>query len=181
MKIFPAQVPSISSSSSVTEYFAQTRWTPTRWRQQESNVRRDSICRHLISCTFPMSIPEPFEGFESLLVEFFFQCKLYFSSLVDPKSKEKQWLGFMLFQFTGTTRQWAELLVTTGIPNLRNVAELVYIMKLCFKADPQLDVDSFLERATMTAETTRPFTSYYKKFTTYYESDQVNQVAVEVI
>lgn len=131
IKIFPAKVPIICSSLSVTEYYAN---------KMEAAVQQG----HAVFCLpafdsvhfpqlFPMGIPAPFEGFESPLVGFFLQCEPYFSSLVDPKPEEKQWLGFTLSQFTNSARQWAELLGTTGVSRLRSMAELVGILKVCLK------------------------------------------------
>ncbi|KAF4091804.1 hypothetical protein AMELA_G00041080 [Ameiurus melas] len=39
-----------------------------------------------------MEFPNPFDGFFSTLEYFLLDCQVYFSSLLDPKPEEKQWL-----------------------------------------------------------------------------------------
>lgn len=52
----------------------------------------------------------PFNGIESHL-KGLLQCQFYFENLLDPKSEERQLLGFMLTRFTGPARWWSKLLV----------------------------------------------------------------------
>lgn len=85
----------------------------------------------------------PFNGFESSLNGFFIECQLYFRSLLDPKLKERQWLGIMLSQFIGSVWQWVELLIATGNFALGSVAEFVCLLRVIYrKGDFNFNVEN---------------------------------------
>ncbi|XP_053486032.1 carcinoembryonic antigen-related cell adhesion molecule 5-like [Ictalurus furcatus] len=55
-----------------------------------------------------MDLPDRYDGFFGYLDYFLTDCQSYFSSLFDPKPRERQWIKFMMSRFFGPARKWAQ-------------------------------------------------------------------------